>query len=140
MVLVINAQISRRSFSMGGWTQSRKKESISAIGPLASPIMPLLSVRLEADPGECGFRVVAPVMMVAFLLSTIALIPFSRTGWTFLGSEGEWNLAVLSNPLGLLFWNRDNKERQENGKEGIGRGTRTTTGGGKGKLWPLLAT
>lgn len=87
------------------------KEAISAIGLLASMTMVLLSVRLEADSGDFVFGVVALFMVAAFLLPTVALITFSRTGWNLQGSEGEWNLAVLLNPSGLLFWNRNYKEQ-----------------------------
>lgn len=89
----------------------RTKEVIAGLVLVASLALMLLFVRLEADTENTAFGIAVLVMVVTFFVSMFALISFSRTGWSVQGSEGQWNLAILLNPSGLLFWNKSYKEQ-----------------------------
>lgn len=89
----------------------RTKEVIAGIVLVASLVLMLLFVRLEANTGDTTFGVAALVMVITFLVSMVALITSSRTGWSVQGSEEQWILAFFLDPFSWVFWYKNFKEQ-----------------------------
>ncbi len=84
------------------------KEAISGIVLVASFFAMILAAQPPYDDGK-GALILASI--VVFAVSAIALITYSRTGWSIRGSKNEWNVATAINPSGLIFWEREYRQQ-----------------------------
>ena len=88
------------------------KEVISGIVLVFSIVgIYLFTQQMIFSTSNTGYYGIAILVMVALcLISMIALIAFSSSGWSIEGSCGEWVAAAFMNPLILLFYNNKDKE------------------------------
>ena len=94
-------------------TERRTKEAAAAVVFGASLVGIVVLVPAQMASDQAGYGVAVLLLAAICLLSMVALVTFSRTGWRLDGSRVEWGLAIVLNPLALLLWNRDLRERTE---------------------------
>jgi hypothetical protein len=82
------------------------KEAISGVVLLGSIIIILL---LMTSDGSNVWAIFG--LAVLALISGVALVAFSETGWRVEGSDGEWIVAMFMRPYMGLFWHRNSEER-----------------------------
>lgn len=91
------------------------KEAISGIALIAS-FFGLLAVFYFRIPSHDNFTaILTTIFIVATLVSMVALVTFSKTGWSVAGSKNEWDAATLLFPSQRLFFGRNpNDETKRN--------------------------
>ncbi len=89
------------------------KEAISGIALISSFIAMIVLNHLASHSYSDAYGIAILLSVVVCIVSMIALVTYSKTGWSVVGSRGEWNLAIGMNPGGLVPWNRNYKEQVE---------------------------
>jgi hypothetical protein len=91
------------------------KEAISGVALIAS----FFGLLVVINPNNSSYNdltaILAIILILSTLLSIIALVTFSKTGWIVAGSKNEWDVATLLFPSQRIFLGR--KSRRGN-KEG----------------------
>ena len=87
------------------------KEAVSGIVLIASFILMILFARMETDSGYYGIFVL--ISATAICISFYAFISYSKPGWRMVGSEDEWAVAGIMNPLTLIFRRRNDQDQSQ---------------------------
>jgi hypothetical protein len=92
------------------------KEAISGMALIASFSGLLMVFYLGSSPYHGLIAVLSFILIITTLLGMIALVTFSRTGWSVAGSKDEWSAAMSLFPSQRLFLGLDpNQETKDAG-------------------------
>ena len=86
------------------------KEAISGVALFASFFGLLLVFYLSNSSYNDYTAILAIIFIVATLVSMVALVTYSKTGWSVSGSNNEWEAATLLFPSQRLFLGRNTNE------------------------------
>jgi hypothetical protein len=54
-------------------------------------------------PGEL-LALLIVLLVIAWSVSLVGVIHFSRAGWNAEGSDAEWTVAMANNPAAFFYW------------------------------------